>query len=58
MRNQVIDTEVFHDHIEEGLHNLYGVIDACKIKRKYISILGKPEIPDISTFETINDLAE
>ena len=58
MRNQVIDTKIINDHDEDDLHNLYGVLGACKIKQKYISMIDKSDIPDIRTFETIYYLAE
>ena len=58
LKCQVAGAEVFNDHDEDSLHNLYSVIESYKIKQKYNSMIGKPEIPDISASEAINDIAE
>ena len=58
LKRQVAGAEAFNDHNEDDLHNLCGVIDACKVNQKYSSMIDKLEIPDISASEAINDLAE
>ena len=58
LKRQVAGAEAFNDHDEDGLHNLCGVIDACKVNQKYSSMIDKLEIPDISASKAVNDLAE
>ena len=53
LKRQVAGAEAFNDHDEDGLHNLCGVIDACKVNQKYSSMIDKLEIPDISASEAL-----